>query len=148
MKRAYYVGLIAASLLLISIAMPQIFGLLSSTLSLNSSGSLKTINIKAYSDSGCTTPLTSINWGTVEAGQTVSRTLYLKNEGTATVTVLMSVSGWNPSGASAYINIAWNREGATITVGQVVQATITCSVSSGASGISTFSVNIVITGTG
>ena len=148
MKRMYYAGLITASLLLIAIGTPQIFGLLSSTLSLNSSGSLKTVNIKAYSDSGCTTPLTSIDWGTVESGQTVSRTVYLKNEGTAAVTVSMSVSGWNPSGASAYINISWNREGTIISPSQVVQASMTCSVVSGASGISTFSVNIVITGTG
>lgn len=148
MKSAYYFGLIVASLLLTIVAAPQIFGLLSSTLSLSSSGSLKTVNIKAYSDSGGTTLLSSINWGTLEAGQTATRTLYLKNEGTTTVTVSMSASGWNPSGASAYISITWNREGATITAGQAVQATITCSVSSGASGISTFSVGIVITGTG
>ncbi|MEM2110386.1 MAG: hypothetical protein QXX08_00710 [Candidatus Bathyarchaeia archaeon] len=149
MKKIYYAGLVVSAVLLVAVATPQIFGLLSDSLNLSSTGSVKTVNISAY-DSDGVTPLTSFSWGLIEAGGSATKTIYLKNEGTATVRVSMQINSasWNPSTAKNYITITWNREGQTIAASQSLQATLTCSVSSSIpSSITSFSVEIIITGT-
>ena len=147
MRKIVNVALIFSAVLLILAASPQIFGLLSDSINIGSSGSIKTVNISVYSDFSCTTPLSSVNWGQLSPGGQVSRTIYLKNEGTTSVTVSLGTSSWNPTAANGPITITWNSEGATIIAGQVRSATITCSVSSDISEITTFSVSIIITGT-
>src|SRR3990170_136680 len=44
--------------------------------------------------------------------------------------------------------VTWNREGATLTANQVAAATLTLSVSPSISGVTTFSFDVIITGTG
>ena len=44
-------------------------------------------NIQVYSDEACTTVVESIDWGSLSAGDTVPRVVYVKNESTETVTV-------------------------------------------------------------
>jgi len=117
--------------------------------SVSSSGTITTSpNIGVYSDSGCTTNITSINWGSVAAGGSVTRTVYVKNTGTGSMTLSLSTSSWSPSGAGSYITVSWNQAGTTLTAGESVAATLTLSVSSSITGISSFSNSITITGTG
>jgi hypothetical protein len=123
-------------------------GLLSMSQSLSSSGSITTVNVGVYSDSACTLPLTSISWGTISPNSTVTRTIYVKNTGNTQITLSMTTNGWSPTSANGPITLTWNREGTTLSAGASVAATLTLTVSSSISGITTFSVNIVITGTG
>jgi len=123
-------------------------GLLSVSQSIQSSGTVTAINLGVYSDSGCTIPKTSLDWGTISPGNTMTSTVYVKNTGNGAVTLSMTKTGWDPAGANGPITLTWNRESTTLSVGQSVAAVLTLSVSSGISGITTFSVNIVITGTG
>ncbi|MGD6852785.1 MAG: hypothetical protein ACQCN6_12070 [Candidatus Bathyarchaeia archaeon] len=58
----------------------------------------------------------------------------------------MSTSYWNPTGANGPITITWNQEGATLAQGQSKAATITLSVSSSITDISSFSVQINVSG--
>ena len=115
----------------------------------SSSGTITTSpNIGVYSDSACTTNMTSINWGSVAAGGTATQTVYVKNTGTGSMTLSLAVSNWSPSGASTYITISWNRQGTQLSAGGSVAATLTLTVSSSITGITSFSNTIAISGTG
>jgi archaellum component FlaG (FlaF/FlaG flagellin family) len=115
----------------------------------SSSGTITTSpNIGVYSDSACTTNMTSINWGSVAAGGSATQIVYVKNTGTGSMTLSLAVSNWIPSGASTYITISWNQQGTQLSAGQSVTATITLTVSSSITGITSFSNTIAISGTG
>jgi hypothetical protein len=124
-------------------------GVLNVSQNVTSSGTITTSpNIGVYSNSNCTTTLTSINWGSIIAGGNATQTFYVKNTGTGIMTLSLSVSNWSPSGASTYLTISWNQQGTQLSAGQSVAATITLAVSSSITGITTFTNTIAITGTG
>lgn len=122
-------------------------GLLSVNQTVPSSGTITALNVGVYSDSACTQNLTSVNWGTISPGDTVTRTIYVKNIGNDGITLTMTTTNWNPSTANGPIAIEWDVEGWDLASGNVHTATLTLSVSSSISGITDFSVEIVITGT-
>jgi len=106
-------------------------------------------NIGVYFDSGCTTNMTTLNWGSITAGASVNQIAYVKNIGTGTLTLSpLTVTNWNPSGAATYITISWNQTGTQLTAGQSTTAMLTLTVSSSVTGITTFSNTIVVTGSG
>jgi hypothetical protein len=114
---------------------------------LPSSGSIVfSINVDVYSDSACSQRLTSIDWGEISPGGTSSQTLYIKNTGSKPLVLQMAADNWNPSEANGPIIATWNMENANIDSGQSLQAVLTLSVSSTISGITDFSVDILITG--
>ena len=115
-----------------------------------SQGSIATsAGIGVFSDATCTIPLTSIDWGSATPGGTVTRTVYVKNTGAGvTLTLSMATSNWSPANANGPLAITWNREGTTLTPGQSTAAAITLTATSSITGITTFSVQISISGTG
>ena len=122
-------------------------GVLTVNKAIPSTGTISTINVEVYSDSACSQPLSSINWGTLSPGATVTKTVYIKNTGNAQITLSMTTNNWNPMNANGPITIFWDKEGLTLASGQSTAAVITLRVSSSISGITSFSCNIVITGT-
>ncbi len=123
-------------------------GLLSTTRTLPSTGTIMAINVEVYWDSAGTQNVTTIDWGIPAPGDVVSKTVYVKNTGNNPMNVSMSISSMTPAGASTYLSVTWDKEGAVVAAGDTVQAIITLDVSSGITGISDFSFNIVIEGTG
>jgi hypothetical protein len=119
------------------------------SVSINSSGSIAVSpNIGVYSDSACTVQLTTINWGSPSPGATVSQTVYIKNtQGSTSLTLSMTTSNWNPTSANGPLTIAWNKQCTVIAPGQPAAATLTLTMSSSITGITTFSVQISISGT-
>jgi len=103
--------------------------------------------VGVYWDSGCTSEVSSIDWGALEPGVTTDVTIYVKNEGSMAVVLGMTASSWSPASASSYMTLSWNRETYVLNSGFVVSAVLTLSVSSGVSGIANFSFDIIITGT-
>lgn len=115
---------------------------------IGSSGTVATSpNIGVYSNSGCTTNLTSIPWGSIAAGGSATQTIYVKNTGTGTLTLGLSVSNWSPAQASTHITVSWDKQGTQLIAGQSIQAAVTITVSSNITGITNFSNTISITGT-
>jgi hypothetical protein len=115
----------------------------------SSNGSISTSpNIGVYSDSACTTAITSINWGSLSAADSSTYTVYVKNTGTASMTLSMTVSNWSPAGADTYLTVSWNQQGTELSAGQSVAAIITLTVSPSVTGITNFSNTITLTGTG
>ncbi len=123
-------------------------GLLTSQKTVSSSGSVSAVNVGVYSDLACTQPLTSIAWGTIAPGGSTNKIIYVKNTGTLQMTLSMTKANWNPTGANIPITITWDKESSVLAPGGVATAVITLTVSSSISGISSFSVDIVISGTG
>jgi hypothetical protein len=123
-------------------------GLLSVSQSIGSTGTVTAVNVGVYSDSGCTQTLTSIDWGPIAPGNSVTKTIYVKNTGNSQITLGMTTNGWNPTSANGPITLTWNKESITLGAGYYTAATLTLSVSSSISGISSFSVIIVVAGTG
>ncbi len=123
-------------------------GLLTISQTISSSGTITTANVGVFSDSQCTQPLSSISWGPVAPGASVSQTIYIKNTGNIPLTLSMSTDSWNPPAAGSSMTITWNREGTVLAADQSTSAVLTLTVASGISGVTTFSVNIKISGTG
>jgi len=105
------------------------------------------VQLGVYQDSGCTTGLSSISWGTLNPGSTATATIYLRNEGNVPVTLSVSAGNWNPASASSYFTLTWNRAGYVLAVNASVQAVLSLTVSSSISGITSFSFDITITAT-
>ena len=141
---SYTLAIIAVALTLIITTA----GLVTISRTFPSTGNVIAINLQVYSDSQCTQTLTSIDWGTIRPGENASKTIYVKNTGNAPITLNMATSNWNPSNASQVVTLTWNKEGATLNAGQSTAATLTLTVSSASQGLTSFSMNIIISGSG
>ena len=60
----------------------------------------------------------------------------------------MTANSWTPAAASNYMTLTWNKQSSTLNVNQITAAELTLAVNSGINGVTTFSVNIAIVGTG
>jgi len=115
---------------------------------LSSTGSIQTsAEIGVYSNFQCTTPLTSLSWGTLEPGESKAIVCHIKNEGTSALTLSMYPSGWDPTDAGNYLTLSWNYNGNPINPDASVQVTFTLSVDASIEDITTFSFDINIVGT-
>lgn len=138
---------VAACLIGMVVGSAVTFAVLQRSYSISSAGLVIGVNVGVFADSACTQNLTAISWGSVYPGESVSRTVYVKNTGNAPITLSMAAAGWNPAAANGSISIGWDREGVSLISGQVVAATLTLSTSPSISGMN-FSVTIIITGSG
>jgi hypothetical protein len=84
-------------------------GALMSSQTVPSQGTVSAVNVGVYSDSACTQNLTSINWGSIAPVNSTTRTIYVKNTGTISMTLSMTTGSWVPSNANTYISLSWNR---------------------------------------
>ncbi len=122
-------------------------GVLLSSQSVQSSGTITAVNVGVYTDSGCTLNCTAIDWGSLAPGNSTTRTIYVKNTGNLQVTLSMTTGNWVPSNANTYLTLTWNRANYVLNAGASVSATLTLSANSNAGNITSFSFNTIITGT-
>lgn len=115
--------------------------------SLQSHGTIETIGVAAYKDSSCITLISDVNWGTLTPGLSSTNTIYVRNEGNSDLTLSLDTTNWNPINTRDYMTLSWNYIGQTITQNQVVQITLTLSVSQNINGIDSFNFDIIILGT-
>jgi len=105
-------------------------------------------NVGVFSDTACTQSLTSLTWGTIAPGNSVTRTIYVKNTGAgASIDLSMTTLSWTPAEANGPITITWNRQGTSLAPGESATAVITLAISSSIVDVADFSVTIRITGT-
>ena len=138
--------------ILVAIAI-SIVALILAVIALNSivlynTGNVKAIDIEVYWDSDCTNEVSLIDWGIIEPETTENVTVYILNTGNSNVMLSMNTTNWSPSSASNYITLSWDYEGQSIGLGQVVQTTLTLSMSPSIQGITSFSFDIVVAGSG
>jgi hypothetical protein len=139
----------ALAMVIISIAIMSMgtFGALVVTRTVSDTGRIIAVGVGVYSDTVCTSAVSTISWGDLNPGGVETYTMYVKNTGTVPVTLSMTTGSWNPSSASSYIGLTWNLQNSTLPAGSVVQAVLVLSVSSSITGVTSFSFNIIITGT-
>ena len=113
---------------------------------LSSSGSIRALNVGVYLDYACSQSLGSIDWGDLSPGDTVNRTIHIKNTGNAPISLSMTTTGWNPTRANGPLALVWNRENTNLGTGEVTTATLSLAVSQSITDITTFSVQILISG--
>jgi len=125
----------------------SVLALLQSNRTFSNTGTITTVNVGAYQDSGCTQVLSAIDWGSVVPGSSSNRTIYVKNTGNAQISLNMTVNTWSPSSAANYMALTWNQESTVLNVGNSVATLLVLSVSASVTGITSFSFNATITGT-
>ena len=76
-----------------------------------------------------------------------TNTFYLRNEGNSDLTLSLDATNWIPSNAQNYLTLSWNYGGQVIRPNQVLQVTLTLSVSPNITGIENFNFDIEIVGT-
>ena len=138
------------ALILVAVALTATtYGAISVNKSLTTNGSITvTPNLGLYSDSNCTASLSTIDWGTITPGTNQTRTVYVKNTGTGTsLTLSISTSSWTPITANGPITVSWDKEGTRLMPGQSTAAVIKLISSSSIVDLTTFSVQILISGT-
>ena len=122
----------------------QVSSLTQANTRIQNQGAMKAVGVGVYWDQALTNRVTSIDWGTLEPGSNVNKTVYIRNEGNAAAILSMTTSNWNPTSASTYMGLSWDYGGQTIGVNAVVQVRLTLSASSSVSGITSFSFDITI----
>ncbi|MEM2104483.1 MAG: hypothetical protein QW717_06305 [Candidatus Bathyarchaeia archaeon] len=122
-------------------------GALTATQTLKNSATISaTVGLGVYSNSACTEKLTSINWGTLTPGTSTAKTIYIKNEGTASIILSYVVGNWTPSAANV-ITVSCNFQSQTLSSGSITSATITITVPQNIQGVTSFSFDLAVKGT-
>jgi hypothetical protein len=109
-------------------------------------GVSSTVNLEVYSDALATSKCSSIEWGSLSPGGSVSRTVYIKNTGDTAVSLSIAATTWNPVSAGSVLTLSWNKEGAVLAAGAIVTATLTLNAAPDTGSLSSFSLNIVVSG--
>jgi hypothetical protein len=122
-------------------------GALMASYTFNNTATVRAVGVSVYWYSNRTSPVTAIDWGNIAPGGTATKTIYVCNNGTLPITLSMVTEQWSPTTATNYITLNWNCTGQVLSPGDVICAALTLSVSQSISGITSFSFNIVITGT-
>ncbi len=138
----------AILVILSSILVSGVYAAVTSNTIIQSSGAIKAIGVSVYWDAATTNEVTAIDWSTLEAGASESKTIYIKNTGNAAATLFLDTDNWNPSAASQYITLDWNYGGQSISPDAVVEVVLTLTISQDISGITDFSLDITITSSG
>jgi hypothetical protein len=111
-------------------------------------GTVKAVGVGVFWDSNCTNTASFIDWGMVEPGSMNNVTVYVRNEGNVAANITLATDNWNPSNASDYLALSWNYDGRQLNPQEVVQVTLTLTVSSSVQGIESFSFDIIISVSG
>ncbi len=105
-------------------------------------------DLSLYVDSACTQDLTAIDWGTISPGESVVRTMYVKNTGNIAVVLSMYTMNWSPANANGPVAVSWDKEGVLLDVNRVLMVSLKLNVSLSISEITSFDMDIVISATG
>ena len=105
-----------------------------------------TIEIDVYSNQACTQSISSVSWGSIEAGSSVDRVIYVKNSGDYRVFLELITDDWAPSGAVDFIHLSWDSDGIYLDPSAVLEATLTLNIDSSIDGIDSFNFDIILIG--
>ena len=139
-KEKAVLTLVVSSLILLA------FALLMPTETITNVSAVYPNRVGVYWDSDCTDPVLEILWGNLTPGSSKSIIVYIHNEVEEPTYLIMSTTNWNPSNALEYMSISWDYGRQRMNSGEVLQITLTLSVSRYIEGISSFSFDILITG--
>lgn len=125
-----------------------VFAVLTFEYPLRNVGKVHAVGVSVFEDENCTTSLTWIDWDLVYPGSHSERSLYLKNNGTLSILLVMTVGNWTPVNASEYLFLSWDLENVTMVESEVLMATLTLDVALNVTiaGFKEFTFDIMFTG--
>ena len=126
----------------------QVMSTIQANRTISNAGAVKAIGVGVYWNSNGTNMVTSINWGTLEPDSSTNRTCYIQNVGNSPSTLSMNTSNWNPTNASNYISLNWDYSGQLVNPDELIPVIFTLSISDSVEGITSFSFDIIIVGSG
>jgi hypothetical protein len=141
MKKILALVLLIASVIVLAI------GLLVASKNIFNIGKIKALGVEIFTDVECTVPLHTIDWGVVDAGSSVHKIAYIRNNGTTAEVLSLSTVNWLPNETQTYLMVEWNCTGFVLEADSVVAADIVLSVNPSVHDITNFSFDIIITGT-
>ncbi len=109
---------------------------------ISTKGNIKAVGVQFYFDSAGSVGTSQIDWGTLDPGQTVNVTLYMKSTSNVPVVAGISVGNFNPPSGSSYLACIWDYNGITVNPGQMIPIVFTLQVESTVTGITAFSFDI------
>jgi hypothetical protein len=135
-------------LILIPLSIFGVSAVLQFATKIGNTATVKTVGVGVFENVNCTVPLTSIDWGFLQPGQIANYSAYVLSESNVPITLSMYTADWNPANASEFIALTWNYAGKTISPHASVPVTFSLAVNASISGISTFSFDLWIVGSG
>ena len=103
-----------------------------------------TPGIGVYNNDG--SPLTTLQWDTLEPGQSKTIPTLIKNEGNVPLTISVAASNWDPFQAQNYLTLSWTCSNQPLNPGETAQLDLTLEVDPDIWGITSFSFDITIIG--
>ena len=104
------------------------------------------VEIDVYEDLACTTVQSSIEWGEIEAGESSSVTIYIKNNGDTDILLGLDSENWTPTNSEDYTTLSWDDYGTALTPGEVRGVTLILNVDPDCPPMNNFSFDVVIIG--
>ena len=123
-----------------------ISGVVISSQSISSGGTITSMNVEIFSDIECTQTCNNINWGTLTPGDSITQTIYIKNSGNKPTVLSLITENWTPPNANIYMNLTWDKENSILDPNQVTTATLTLAAAPETDSIIDFNFDITITG--
>jgi hypothetical protein len=130
------------------VTMGGIAAVMQSQWRMSSVAALKTVGVAVYEDADLTVPALSIDWGMLEPSESKDHVLYIVNLGNVPVVLSLTTDNWQPTTAASFITLTWAYNNAPVSPSSSVKVTLTLSVNPAISGISAFSFDIIIIGSG
>jgi len=107
---------------------------------------LQSVGVNAYIDPQATMLCSQIDWGTIDEGDTTTKTIYVKNALDSNVTLHIYTSEWAPIEAEGLMGLFWDLEGVSILPGEVVAATLTLTTSWDMGAVDSFGFTLTVQG--
>ena len=104
------------------------------------------VEIDVYEDLACTTVQSSIDWGEIEAGDSSSVTIYIKNNGDTDILLGLDSENWTPTNINDYTTLSWDDNGTALTPGEVRVVKLTLKVDPDCPSMNNFGFDVVIIG--
>ena len=124
------------------------YGLLNDGRRISSTGSVVGVgvNVRLFWDPECTQEIDNINWGYLTPGDTIKKTIFIKNISSSSKTISINIEEWNPANLYQYFSFQLSCENEVLEPGDVLMGDIILTISQNIQNIYDFSFIIVIEG--
>jgi len=102
--------------------------------------------VEVFWDAKCTQGVSSIDWGSLVPGETKAVSVYVQSKSNETCILILMPTGWNPPAAANYLKLNQDYENKKIQPSEVVEVTLSLTVSPNIAGITNFSFDIIVQG--
>lgn len=122
--------------------------LIVASVSISTTGRIKTVGLKVYSDASGTVEVSAIEWGSLAPGETAEVILFAKSTSNTDTTLSMTTANWSPASAANFMTVVWDRQGYILKPSEIVAIKIGLSIKTTVTGFENFLFDIILTASG